>query len=145
MLVRLSHLPDDWGSLDPKSGLGGSLGAGMRGEYLEWSGGGARKQGLVTITGVCGFEGGEQSGVIKSSLLGERDLLTAGDKGGWLGGWAVGLIPGIIGVSDINFWVVGILTPLCWVGWEVLAPVSPKRPQQRAFTSPHTSRGARGG
>ena len=48
---RLSHLPDGSGSLD-NSGLGGSLGAGIEGEYLASSGGGGRKEGLVTMTGV---------------------------------------------------------------------------------------------
>ena len=46
----LSHLPDGSGSLD--SGLGGSLGAGIDGEYLASSGVGGRKEGFVTITGV---------------------------------------------------------------------------------------------
>ena len=48
---RLSHLPDGSGSLD-NCGLGGSLGAGIDGEYLASSGGGGKKEGFVTITGV---------------------------------------------------------------------------------------------
>ena len=48
----LSHLPDGSGSLNPKSGLGGSLGGGIQGEYLASRGGGGRKDGLDTITGV---------------------------------------------------------------------------------------------
>ena len=107
MVVNLSHLPDDLGSLE--SGLGGSLGAGVKGEYLDRSGGGGRNKGLVTITGVWGLEGGEQGGVSKASLLGDKALLTAGDKGGWLGGGLVGLMPGRLGVLDINFRVGGWL------------------------------------
>ena len=108
MLVNLSHLPVDSGSLE--SGLGGSLGAGVKGEYLDRSGGGGRNEGLMTMTGVWGLDGGELGGVCKASLLGDNTLLNAGDKGGWLGGWLVGLMPGILGVLDINFrlggWVV---------------------------------------
>ena len=85
------------------SGLGGSLGAGKMGEYLGRSGGGGRKAGLVTITGVWGLDIGEQGGVCRSSFLGDKALLTTGDKGGWLGGQLVGLMPGILGVLDINF------------------------------------------
>ena len=48
---RLSHLPDGSGSLEC-SGLGGSLGAGIEGEYLASNGGGGRKEGFETITGV---------------------------------------------------------------------------------------------
>ena len=51
MCGRLSHLPDGSGRL-LKSGLGGSLGAGIDGEYLASSGSGGKKEGLLTITGV---------------------------------------------------------------------------------------------
>lgn len=61
--------------------------------------------GLVTITGVVGFdEGGELLGVTKSSLLGDRSAAGRGDKGGWFGGGWVGVMPGIL--LNIN-WVVG--------------------------------------
>ena len=67
----LSHLPDGFRSLDPSSGLGGSFGVGLKGEYLGRSGGGGKKFGFVTITGVFWLEGGEQLGVTRSSLLGD--------------------------------------------------------------------------
>ena len=51
MVDILSHLPDGSGNL-LESGLGGSFGAGIQGEYLASSGGGGRKEGLDTITGV---------------------------------------------------------------------------------------------
>ena len=48
----LSHLPEGSGNLW-KLGLGGNLGAGIKGEYLGGSrGGGGKKEGFVTITGV---------------------------------------------------------------------------------------------
>ena len=48
----LSHTTDGSGSLSPKSGLGGSLGAGRQGEYLSSRGGGGKNEGFVTMTGV---------------------------------------------------------------------------------------------
>ena len=108
-MERGSHLPEGKGSLEPIPGLGGSTGAGVNGERLGSSGGGGRKEGLVTMTGVCGLDGGEQGGVLSSSLLGDRSL-TSGDRGGWSGGWLVGLMPGTWGDLDINYsgWVGGI-------------------------------------
>ena len=89
----MSHLPVDLGNLEPSSGLGGSTGQGRCtaggkglgsrggrawGEYLGSRGGGGRKLGFVTITGVPGCEGGEQFGVTNSPLFGDR-LLTCGE------------------------------------------------------------------
>ena len=86
----MSHLPVDLGNFEPSSGLGGSTGQGRYtaggkgldgrawGEYLGSRGGGGRKLGFVTITGVPGCEGGEQFGVTKSPLLGDS-LLTCGE------------------------------------------------------------------
>ena len=48
--MRLSHLPEGEGSLEPS--LGGGTGAGGKGEYLGRRGGGGRNEGFVTITGV---------------------------------------------------------------------------------------------
>ena len=63
-MEMLSHLPDGSGNL-AQSGLGGRAGTGIQGEYLASSGGGGRKEGLDTITGVCGVEcEGEQGGVV---------------------------------------------------------------------------------
>ena len=93
MLERRSHLPDGRGSIEPIPGLGGRTGAGVNGERLVSSGGGGRNAGLVTMTGVWGLDGGEQGGVLSSSLLGDSSL-TSGDRGGWCGGWLVGLMPG---------------------------------------------------
>ena len=68
----LSHLPDGFGSLAPGlGGKGGRFGVGMKGEYLGRRGGGGKKLGFVTITGVLWLEGGEQFGVTRSSLLGD--------------------------------------------------------------------------
>ena len=68
----LSHLPDGLGSLSPSlGGLGGRFGVGFKGEYLDRRGGGGRKLGFVTITGVLWLEGGEQLGVTRSSLFGD--------------------------------------------------------------------------
>jgi hypothetical protein len=75
---RGSHLPDGVGSLEPIPGLGGITGAGVNGERLGNSGGGGRNEGLVTMTGVWGLDGGEQGGVLSSSLLGDNSL-TSGD------------------------------------------------------------------
>jgi hypothetical protein len=103
--VRLSHMPEAWGSLDPISGLGGSLGArcGARyGEYRGRRGGGGKKAGLLTMTGVDGLDGGEVGGVLSLSIEGDSSLLIAGDNGGWLGGRVVGLMPGTLGGLDIN-------------------------------------------
>lgn len=101
-MERLSHLPDGEGSLEPKSGLGGSRGAGVKGEYLASSGGGGRNEGLATMTGVWGWDGGEQGGVLSSSLLVDRSLIA-----GQGGGWVVGLMPEICGGLDINYRVGG--------------------------------------
>ena len=106
MLVVLSHLPDVAGKLEPMGGLGGSNGLGRCGEYLGRSGGGGRKLGLVTITGVLGCDGGEHVGVTKSSNLGDKPMALAGERGGWSGGGLVGLMPGIFTGLDIN-WVGG--------------------------------------
>ena len=58
--------------------------------------------GLLTITGVVGWEGGEQLGVTKSSLLGDRLLAWPGERGGWSGRGLVGVMPGIWTGLDIN-------------------------------------------
>ena len=62
--------------------------------------------GLMTMTGVLGPEGGEQFGVIRSSLLGDKSTGGPGEMGGWSGGGLVGVMPGILTGLDIN-WVVG--------------------------------------
>ena len=61
---------------------------------------------MVTITGVVGFEGGEQLGVTNSPLLGDKLLAWAGERGGWSGRGLVGVMPGIFTGMDIN-WVGG--------------------------------------
>ena len=66
--MRGSHLPEALGKLEPNSGFGGSLGVGKCGEYLGSSGGGGKKLGFNTITGVFGvteMEGGELLGVMR--------------------------------------------------------------------------------
>ena len=86
MWVKLSHLPVGLGSLDPTTGLGGKVGLGTNGEYLGKRGGGDRKAGLLTITGVCeSGGGGEEFGVMKFPLFGVRSPQADGDSGGWLG------------------------------------------------------------
>ena len=57
---------------------------------------------MLTITGVVGCEVGEQVGVTRSSTLGDKLLIWAGDKGGWSGGGLVGVMPGILTGLDIN-------------------------------------------
>ena len=61
------------------------------------------------MTGVVGWEGGEQLGVTKSSLLGDKLTAWPGEMGGWSGRGMVGLMPGILTGSDINWggWVGG--------------------------------------
>ena len=118
----LSHLPDSGGNLEPMGGLGGSTGLGRCGcgEYLGRRGGGGRKLGLVTITGVLGRDGGEHVGVTKFSNLGDKPMALAGERGGWLGGELVGLMPGIFTGLDIN-----------WVGgWEMFSTHSHSSIQQ---------------
>ena len=107
MLVVGSHLPAGIGRLDPNSGLGVSLGVGTCGEYLGSSGGGGKKFGLDTITGVLGVteaEPGELLGVTKKSSDTEGERLEDGETG-TLGasstGWVVGTIP-LTGNLDIN-------------------------------------------
>ena len=65
--LKLSHLPEGEGSLGPRFDLGGKLGEGKYGLYLGSRGGGGRKFGLATMTGVCGLDGGDDGGVACTS------------------------------------------------------------------------------
>ena len=62
------------------------------------------------MTGVVGWEGGEQfgvtPGVTRSSLLGDKLLVWPGEVGGWSGRGVVGVMPGMLTDLDIN-WVCG--------------------------------------
>ena len=58
------------------------------------------------MTGVLGCEGGEQLGVTRSSVLGERLLIWARVRGGLSGREFVGVMPGMLTGLDIN-WVGG--------------------------------------
>ena len=52
------------------------------------------------------MEGGEQLGVTRTPMLGDKLLAWAGERGGWSGGGMVGVMPGMLRCLDIN-WVGG--------------------------------------
>ena len=53
-----------------------------------------------------GWEGGEQLGVTRSPLAGDKLIAWPGERGGWSGRGVVGVMPGMLTDLDIN-WVGG--------------------------------------